>query len=162
MPKYRPIPALTKEEIDRFWSNVAIGGPDECWEWFGSRYKKSGHGAFNLSGGGQVVASRISYYLATNHDPGKQLVCHTCDNPPCMNPKHFFLGTQADNMHDCHIKGRTASGENHGRHKVTFNQVTEIRASNGTCNGTCKATGRKFGISAAETCNIRNYKNWIT
>ena len=105
-------------------------------------------------------SSRQSNQLLSSYQsrPWQAVSLSYLRQPTLHESKHFFLGTQADNMHDCHIKGRTASGENHGRHKVTFNQVTEIRAS----NGTCKATGRKFGISAAETCNIRNYKNWIT
>jgi hypothetical protein len=156
MPKTKPIPTLTPEQIKRFWSKVDRRGMDACWEWQGAVYKPSNHGAFNIRPGRQVVASRISYYLAHNTDPGERFVCHACDNPRCMNPRHFFLGAQADNMDDCRRKGRTPRGETHGRHKLTCEQVEAIRAH----DGTCKAPGAVFGISAAQVCLIRSRKKW--
>jgi hypothetical protein len=66
--------------------------------------------------------------------PGKS-VCHRCDNPPCIEPTHLFVGTQADNMHDCAAKGRTLPqkrrinftvGENHHSSKLTQDEVLEI------------------------------------
>ena len=58
-------------------------------------------------------------------------VLHKCDNPPCVNPDHLFLGTAADNNRDRHIKGRDAahkrSGELNWRSKFTNAQVRTIR-----------------------------------
>ena len=56
-------------------------------------------------------------------------VCHHCDNPPCCNPRHLFLGTATDNMRDAVRKGRIATGERNGRAKLTEAQVLEIRAA---------------------------------
>lgn len=102
--KTKPIPTLTPEQIARFWSKVNKCGLDDCWEWQSTCYL-NGYPTFFMSG--QYGAARIAYFLSHNADPGQMFVCHTCDNSKCCNPSHLFLGTQKDNMHDCHVKGRT-------------------------------------------------------
>lgn len=59
----------------------------------------------------------------------RQVVCHRCDNPPCGNPAHLFVGTQEANIHDCMKKGRKPiiRGEAHGHAKITESQVRVIR-----------------------------------
>jgi hypothetical protein len=154
MSKTKPIPTLTPEQVERFWSKVDRRGNDDCWEWQGALYSNGWTTHFLPSG--QYGASRIAYALYNNTDPGVMEVCHRCDNPRCVNPTHLFLGTRKDNMHDCHLKGRTARGEGHGRHKLTWQEVLSIRAS----EGTCRAVGNWFNVSAATVCLIRNFKKW--
>jgi hypothetical protein len=157
--KTKPIPGLTPEEIERFWSKVdQSGGPDACWEWQGAHYS-NGYGCYSLPSG-QYGASRIAYRIEHDQDPGELFVLHICDNGHlgCVNPQHLFLGTQKDNGHDCHLKGRTAKGEGHGRHKLCRTQVEAIRAS----SDTCKSLGARFNVSPAEICLIKNNKKWNT
>ncbi len=91
-------------EIDRFWTYVDKTEP--CWIWTGG-CNSDGYGNFKVHGK-TVRASRYSYALA---NPGVQLtqrdlVCHHCDNPPCVNPAHLFLGAARDNTADMVQKGR--------------------------------------------------------
>ena len=74
-----------------------------CWEWSSSK-NKHGYGRFVCLG--QSLAHRVSYIVF--HGPlfKNMFVLHKCDNPPCVNPDHLFIGTQTDNMKDCYNKGR--------------------------------------------------------
>lgn len=110
---HRPLPPLTQKHIERFHSRVKRGLPDECWLWMRARFS-DGYGAFKVKKQ-MCRASRIAYFIATGVDPADSLVCHTCDNPPCCNPAHLFLGSSSENILDAATKDRlnTASGDNH-------------------------------------------------
>jgi hypothetical protein len=60
--------------------------------------------------------------------PATAFVCHRCDNPPCVNPEHLFLGTRKDNTEDAISKNRFARGERSGQSKLTTEQVITIRS----------------------------------
>jgi hypothetical protein len=113
---------------DRFWTKVKKGGADECWEWQGFRTSK-GYGRFGDSreSSGYVYAHRYSSELATGKQPGSKHVLHHCDNPPCVNPAHLFLGTNRDNSRDAVNKGRIPRGNNSAQAKLTEDQVVAIR-----------------------------------
>src|SRR5689334_3363135 len=112
---------------ERFWSKVAIGEPDQCWEWQASR-DKQGYGQIKL-GGVVVKAHRASYELSTGTSVGNLDVLHSCDNPSCCNPSHLVPGTHQDNMDDMYSKGRrkAASGESHGNSKLSDASVAGMR-----------------------------------
>lgn len=106
---------LTTETIERFWSHVSIGSPHECWLWNGGkRSDKSRYGSFKIASHVTVAASRVAHAIATGEDPGQMLVLHSCDNPPCCNPAHLWLGTNADNTADKLQKGRARTGDQRG------------------------------------------------
>ncbi len=103
---------------DRFWEKVDKRGPDECWEWTAGRATstlwtkgkpKFDYGIFHRGSEDEyqaVQAHRMSWELHNGSIPDSLFVCHTCDNPPCVNPGHLFLGTHLDNMRDRKAKGR--------------------------------------------------------
>ena len=117
----------TAEDGERFWSYVdQSGGPDACWPWRGYR-RADGYGQFHLDGRTEV-ASRLALEDALEVDlPDGVIVRHTCDNPPCCNPRHLVQGSHADNAADREQAGHTAKGERNGRAKLTDQQATEIR-----------------------------------
>lgn len=112
---------------ERFWEKVDRRGPDECWNWLGSKNGK-GYGSF-YANGKMNKAHVISYEMNVGPIHDGLFVCHKCDNPPCVNPNHLFLGTNQDNIKDMFAKGRFPDhkGENHPGAKLTEHDVLEIR-----------------------------------
>lgn len=102
-------------------------GPNDCIEW--AQGKIDGYGIIRFEG--QVVrAHRLAWFL--EHGPFtkvKSYVLHRCDNPPCVNPEHLWLGTHADNMADMVRKGRgrALAGNEHWNARLDWPQVEEIR-----------------------------------
>lgn len=103
---------MSQDDQRRYWPFLVI--PDErddpdrkqCWRWQGALNSK-GYGQFKLCGR-MIGGHRIAYVLAHPEISLKpsDFVLHSCDTPTCCNPRHLFLGTQLDNMHDMVAKGR--------------------------------------------------------
>jgi hypothetical protein len=98
----------TPTAADRFWAKVRQ--TEYCWLWTGSANRK-GYGNFwpvshRRPGSRTMLAHRFSWELHFGPIPRGLFVLHECDNPFCVRPDHLFLGTQVDNMRDCHRKDR--------------------------------------------------------
>jgi hypothetical protein len=105
----------TREELlEKFEKNFIK--TDGCWEWQGKMFSNSGYGYFYMGKGWQggshgVRTMRAAYALYIDRNiPEKIHVCHSCDNPKCVNPAHLWLGTNEENMQDMFKKGRNVRG----------------------------------------------------
>lgn len=119
----------------RFWSKIVMGEtPDDCWAWTGAT-TAFGYGVLGVGGrkAGNVRAHRHSWALHFGPVPDGLWVLHRCDNPPCCNPRHLFLGTQTNNMRDAVQKGRHSgpprhTGQANRSAKLDEDDVRAIRA----------------------------------
>ena len=143
---------------ERFWSKVDRAGPDECWLWKGSRHPK-GYGEFRSPPGITKIAHRVAFILSHGGIPSGLLICHSCDNPPCCNPKHLFAGTAKENSLDMVSKGRSPRGERQGHTSLTEREVRAIRRLN-DLSVRQKDLAEAFGVPQQTMSAIINRKNW--
>lgn len=146
-PNLQPRPKADSElsEIDRLrfrgWAVVKRDTPNAegpCWEWQGNRDEK-GYGTLSLPPKRTVFAHRLAYEVWVAF-PGNLSVLHHCDNPPCINPNHLWLGTAEDNLRDMATKGRGNTV------RLSPEQVLLIRGRKAV-RGSWTAWGREFGVS---------------
>ncbi len=107
----RPI-EITDELVARHLAKVdRSAGAQACWP-FAGKTQNGGYGVQHVGGrpGGTIYAHRLAFVIATGIDPVGLAVCHRCDNPPCCNPAHLFMGSIADNVKDMVAKGRWRTG----------------------------------------------------
>lgn len=143
----------------RFWTKVNKNGPlilkTQCWVWTAGTDQE--YGCF--WDGQKIGAHRFSYKRSKGLIPHGMFVCHRCDNPPCVNPEHLFLGTQKDNMEDCAAKKRLSVGEERPHSKLTEKQVSDIR-SRESYWGITVALAKEFHVGQSTISDIRRKKIW--
>lgn len=142
----------------RFLAKVDQTG--DCWQWTAG-CARHGYGRFNVTRDKPLAAHRVAYEMFVGPIPTGLHVLHRCDNPPCVNPGHLFLGTHQDNMDDMVRKGRSRAprGEQVKVSKLTESAVRQIRdeVSQGRSQ---RAVARDFGVHHATVHRIVSGELW--
>lgn len=135
---------LKRKDISRFWGHIDKTG--NCWLWTKCK-DKDGYGKFKICLGSKqnqkrLRAHRYAWLVTNGPIPPTMFILHKCDNPPCCNPSHLYVGNHQQNIEDRQRRNRQAKGERagnhihvekrprgekHGRSKLTWEQVREIR-----------------------------------
>jgi hypothetical protein len=148
---------------DRFkkklYSRIRIDA-NGCWNWLGSKTKE-GYGTVAYRGRAKK-ATRMSWVMTYGEIPDDLLVCHKCDNPSCINPQHFFLGTDKDNTHDSIAKGRKPGfpvGQDRPQSKLNDEKVKMIKIliQNGV---SVRKIARDYGMGATTIRHIKTGRCW--
>lgn len=146
---------------ERLWAGSARVG--DCLVWQGTK-NGQGYGQIREGNARNGTARlyrthRLAYVLTKGPIPEGMDVCHRCDNPPCIDPSHLFAATRKGNMEDCVRKDRQVRGERNGQHKLTDEQVGEIRkrASEGERPESIR---RDFGVTRSAVELIVAGKRW--
>lgn len=149
---------LTPEQ--RFELRVNRNCANGCWEWIGPT-SNHGYGGLNVNGR-RMVASRYSYEKYIGPIPEGLFVCHKCDNPPCVNPDHLFLGTSAENTRDRDRKNRGAHnyGETNGAHRYTAETMLAIKADVESGRATKRSIAAKFGVCYETVMRVAHGRTW--
>jgi hypothetical protein len=154
----------TEDVSNRFMRHVEkLKDGTGCWRWT-AKTSETGYGSFAVDGATRL-AHRAAYELFVGRIPkGKGFhgtcVCHKCDHPWCVNPKHLFLGTIQRDIKDKSKKGRQARGARHGRAKLTEVKVQMIRSLDATGLYTKEAIADQFRITRETVWSICAGETW--
>lgn len=143
----------------RFWAKVKTSGPDDCWTWTAS-VEGGGYGQIKLpKQRRQTKAHRVSYIIHNGEIPDGMMVCHSCDNRSCVNPRHLFLGTGSDNLNDMASKGRHLYGEKNAQSKLRtedVHRIFDLREE----GQSMRIIADKMGVRTMTVCRILHGERW--
>lgn len=153
----RPHKPRHKHYVLRFASLVDKKDLNSCWLWKGNRDEK-GYGRFSFQDK-DMRAHRMAYTLAYGPIPEGLLIRHTCDNPPCVNPNHLLVGTDADNVRDMMERGRHASAAKYPSaliEQILIEYVALPKGPKGKCSpGVSAAFLKKYNLPS------QTLSNWL-
>ena len=145
---------FAEEQLKRFWAKVNKEADNGCWEWTGA-ISTRGYGQFGVN---KIAKSthRISYIMHKGEIPDGLMICHTCNNPPCINPNHLYAGTGKDNAQQAVADGRLAPQQK--THCIKGHEFTEentflrVRKGRGTTRvcRECKRLSDKQRVNTPE------------
>lgn len=158
------LPRKKRPLAERLWEKVAVGDPNSCWLWRGTR-NSHGYGQIRDDSRRWLRAHRVAWTLTRGPIPAGLHVCHHCDVPLCCNPDHLFLGTHQDNMSDCVQKGRHSSpplcpGTSHGAAKLTEANIVEIRRVYAGGGVTQRELANLYGVTQGNIHLVVSGKHW--
>lgn len=152
---HNPVPPRTEPLEVRWRRRVAFAGPDECWPWTGG-HDTDGRGRVWFNGR-NIPATRVALMLMGWAIPAGSFICHTCDNPPCVNPRHLYVGSALTNVRDMDERGRRvarvpkpgARGEKNHNARLSDAAVAEIRQKYTGARGEQTRLAREYGVTQA-------------
>lgn len=134
--------------------------PNGCREWTGYCDPEFGYGSVAVDGR-MEKAHRMSWVVANGRPapPGK-VVRHKCDNPPCIEPSHLVLGTQAENVADMFVRKRAdRNAEQNNSARLTWDSVRAIRAFHDE-GASVRDLSSRFSVSKSQIRNVISYTHW--
>ena len=161
---------MTEKQVARFMIRVdKSAGDDSCWPWRG-QMSRSGYGKFAARWDGDrhfMRAHRVMWALEFGDIPDGMFVCHRCDNRSCVNPRHLFLGSPADNSSDMAAKGRVsrvgpanpARGEQCHKAKLTVSDVSRMRDL-AAAGRTHESLAQEFGLTQGAASAAITGRTW--
>lgn len=150
-----------------FWANVdktpGQGPKGDCWEWTAGT-GKHGYGITvrrTLLGRKHLLAHRVAWELINGPIPAGKEMLHSCDNKICCNPGYLNPGTRLQNVHDAMANGIHPHGETNGQHKLTWEDVENIRREYADGNKSMTALARERKMARQSISDIVRGKAWI-
>ena len=144
---------MRKSVEDRFWAKINKNGLGGCWIWTAGKVGTGRYGRIYINSK-HYRTHRISWELHNGPIPAGIWVLHHCDNPPCVNPAHLFLGTALDNNRDAIRKGRKPPIPQ----KLTRENVIEIRDLTGPI--TLREIAARYGVSYETIGQVLRRETW--